>query len=222
MGHHSKDRKKKDCAPCRKGGEKRVEKKHVEVQKQCGICPDPICDCRTPKCKDPEPLKVIEATLTPSVEPGTIAEARIDLSDNPLYRPHFNVCDRREVVVHVTARVVGGTVAQAIYLDAGVFYDSGVNDIFSFGKSEPLIVLPGVTLNLNLKVKADLDKDRIISVKLLYLTGVTPPVGAGVTYIPPASPLTPDVIVSIYPSREYPTLQDKHHKLVVELDGYTL
>lgn len=223
MGHRNRDsdckscdkkRHRGGCEPCKNKKQEKprpVEKKYGP----CDKCPEPICDCRS-KCRDPEPLAVREGLLEASLVDGVIASTQINLNDDPVYRnKDFNVCRRREVVVTAQVEVIGGTSAQAVRLVGGVFYDTGASDYYIFDYSEPVIVPAGATQILNLKVKGDLDDNRILYVALEYLTGETPLPGAGVTYVPPTGTDPSNVLVSIYPSKKYPTIQDEPRRIVI-------
>lgn len=157
-----------------------------------------------------------EGLLEASAVDGVIASTQINLNDDPVYRNEdFNVCRRREVVVTAQIEVIGGTSAQAVQLVGGVFYDTGAQDYFVFDRSDPVIVPAGATQTLNLKVRGDLDDNRILYVALEYLTGETPLPGAGVTYVPPAGTDPSNVLVSIYPSKRYPTIQDEQRRVFI-------
>jgi hypothetical protein len=158
-----------------------------------------------------QPRQVIEANLAPSTAPGVVASARIDLSNTPQYRPPFDVCDRREVVVTVSPHLIGGTAPQVLAIRGSVYYDDGVNDTFVFDQSESFIVKAGEDGIFTHTIRGDLDKDRILLIEVIYVTEVTPPPGSGVTLVPTVPPAA-DVVVSIYDSKEYPA---RHNKPIV-------
>lgn len=203
-----KKQHKKPCGPC---GDK---KPHHDKKPDCLKCKEPECDCRCIE-KAEQPLRVVEANFTPSTEPGIVASARFDLSNTPEYRPEWNVCSRRDVQIRVNVNLEGGTAPQALAIRAGVVYDTAPGDVYEFDRSDPFVVLAGSTGLFTASLHADLDKDRIVQVDIIYLTGVTPAPGAGVTYIPPVDPAV-DIKASIYFSKKYPAKhQDPHKKEVI-------
>ena len=215
MGH-----KKKNCAPCQKATHKKDDcntchKRPAPKPKEpeCLSCKEPECDCR---CRDliEQPIRVIDANLVASTVPGVVASARIELSSTPQYRPKFDVCNRRQVVVSVSPHLIGGTAAQTLLIRGSVFYDNGANDVYLFEESQYFVVRAGEDAIHNYTLRADLDKDRILLIEVLYAAGETPAPGAGVTYVPPVAPAN-DVNVSIYYSKKYPA---KHKKTPVYIE----
>ena len=202
MGRHS------GCAPCDK---KRREKHHSGGRNNCGKCRQRLCDCRCAESSEETPLAIIQANFTPSTDPGVIATAKIPLSTDPEYRPEWNVCERREVVVRINTNLLGGSAAQTVIARIGVFYDVGPNQFYVIKDSQPFNVGAGQNTVFTTSLKTDLDKDRIILVELLYFSGETPAPGAGVTYIPPIPPAT-DITVSIFYSKKYPSEHGEHKR----------
>ena len=142
--------------------------------------------------------------LVPSNVTGEIAAVTFNLSATPEYIAPFEYCDRRKVCFEANVILTGGTQNNIIDLEGSVFYGTGANQSYPIAeKSDPITILMGQTVAVTLKFCTDLDKDRIVRIALKYVSGVTPALGAGVTYTAPV-PATPNLTASLYPSEQYP------------------
>lgn len=194
MGHTegNRHRSKKDCKPCnkRRSHHKEGDCDKDEYKPKCPPCPKP----ETPESTL---LGILEPVEQPNTE-ALIAEAIVNLSATPQFRPEWNVCDERKVCVNSRITLVGGATAQVISFGAGVKYDSGDNQYYDISMDcplQPVAIAPGETKTLTFSFCTKLNKDRILYIYARYFTGSTPAVPDRVTYAPPEEP---NVIVTVF------------------------